>query len=262
MKRVLLFLFAVVLTGAQFAYTDDGRNIFSSASQKVERNLGKGIFYDMTITDKNGKIVQKGVAYNKNNKVRMDFGDLITIVNGDDMYLYNVANKSAMKMSAQKETGQNKLESFDSFKVPDNSVFVKKTTKNGYACNLVKAEEDGIKMDYYLTEEFGFPTCVKTSDGNEINMTNFKIGVTDDKFKLPAGVKVTDMSSYMGSATKKSSNNNEPNELSDMMKELADDTVVSGAKEAKDEVVSEQKSKAKEETKAKTKETMKKLFSF
>jgi len=199
MRRALLFLFAVILIGAQFAYTDDGRNIFSSASQKVEKNLHKGIFYDMTVTDKNGKIAQKGVAYNKNNKVRMDFGDLITIVNGDDMYLYNVANKSAMKMSAQKETGQNKLESFDSFKVPDNSVFIKKTTKNGYPCNLVKAEEDGIKMDYYLTEEFGFPTCVKTSDGNEINMTNFKIGVTDDKFKLPAGVKVTDMNNFMGS---------------------------------------------------------------
>ncbi|MDD5021477.1 MAG: hypothetical protein PHR82_04975 [Endomicrobiaceae bacterium] len=261
MKKTLLFLFAVVLIGAQFAYTDDGRNIFSSASQKVEKNLWKGIFYDMTITDKTGKTVQKGVAYNKNNKVRMDFGDLITIVNGDDMYLYNVANKSAMKMSAHKETGQNKLESFDSFKVPDNSVFIKKTTKNGYACSLVKAEEDGIKMDYYLTEEFGFPTCVKTSDGNEINMTNFKIGVTDDKFKLPAGVKITDMNNFMG-ASSESSKQEKTNALSAMMKEVADDTVVSGAKEGKDEVVSEQKNKVKEETKSKTKEAVNKLFGF
>lgn len=257
MKKVLLFLLAVVLFGAQSIYAYDGQEIFQSASGKVERNLKKGIFYDMAITDKTGKTVQKGVAYNKNNKVRMDFGGLITIVNGDDMYLYNVANKSAMKMSAQKETGQNKLESFDSTKLPDNAVYVKKTTKNGYACKLVTAEEDDIKMEYYLTDEFGFPTCVKTSDGNEINMTNFKTGVSDDKFKLPAGVKVTDMSSYMGSSNKK-----ESNALSDAMKEVAEDTVISGAKEGKDEVVYEQKSKVKEETKTKTKETIKKLFSF
>lgn len=202
MKKVLFFLFAVALFGIQSIYAYDGQEIFKSASDKVERNLQKGIFYDITITDKTGKIVQQGVAYNKNNKIRMDFGGLITIVNGDDMYLYNVANKSAMKMSAQKETGQSKLESFDPAKLPDNAVYVKKVTKNGYDCKLVTAEEDGIKMEYYLTYEFGFPTCVKTSDGNEINMTNFKVGITDDKFKIPADVKVTDMSNFMGSSSK------------------------------------------------------------
>ncbi len=252
MKKTFVFLTAFFIA-AGFLYAD-GKSVFKTASKKVEYALAKGIFYNMEIIDKNNRNIQKGIVYNKNNKSRMDFSDMTTIIDGESMYMYTPKNRSAIKMSLQKATDQKGLDSFDSTKIPENAVFIKKTTMNGYSCNLIQSTENGVVTEYYLTEEFGFPTCVKTNDGGIINMTNFKFGVSDSKFSLPSDTQIADMSGASTNTGKKT------NAFYDMMKDTANDTVVDGAKEAKDETVSEQKSKAKEETKTKTKETINKLF--
>lgn len=252
MKKIFL-LSAVFFMTAGYLYAD-GKTVFKAASKKVEYALQKGISYNMDIIDGNEKTIQNGLVYNKNNKSRMDLGDMVTILDGKSMYMYTPKNKSAIKMSLQKTTGQKDLESFDSTKIPENAVFVKKTTVNGYSCNLVQTNENGKTTEYYLTEEFGFPTRVKTNDGGVINLTNFKLGVSDGKFSIPDDTKITDMAGDI--------NEKQANDFYKTLEDYGNQTVVSGAKEAKDETVSEQKSKVKEETKKKTKEAIKDLFSF
>lgn len=260
MKRILMMaVFTVTLAGLAYA-KDDGQAVFNSAAGKVQNVLKKGISYDLTASDSKGKNVQKMVVYTKDNKSRMDTasGSSSTIMDGEKLYIYDAAQKSAVLFPIDQQQGEQSVELYDLSKSPDNVFFVKKTVKNGYNCQLVTYEEDGLKTECYLTDDYGFPTCVKESGGNEINMTNFKVGVSNDKFKLPSDVKITDVSWKKSSAA--GDTKTAGSFLGNIIKDTANDTVVSGAKEGVDEVSSEEKSKVKEETKVKTKKTISNLF--
>jgi hypothetical protein len=70
----------------------------------------------------------------------------------------------------------------------------------------------------------------------KINMTNFKIGVTDDKYKLPPGVKISDMNNLC-EHYRNLQNKKKQMSYSGIMKDVEDYFVVSVVKEAKDESV-------------------------
>ena len=268
MKKGLLLSLMFCCFAVTSLFADSANDSFMKCFQKAENLKKQGISYDMVSTS--GKKKKKSVSasvYMKGDKMRIDAPEGATIVDieNNEMFVYSEKDKTAIKMSLNME--QVKQATMDvSQEKSDELTYIGEAVKNGYNCKVFKAKDGKKDVEYYMTNDYGFPTYVKESKA-ESNITNFKVGsVKDSLFVLPEDVNVMDVGNMSAFAadvnkdankkvSKEKSNANE--KAKNFLKNTADETVVGGAKEGVQEISSEQKEQLKEETKEKTKKALK-----
>lgn len=268
MKKSLflsLMFFCFAITSL---FADSSNDVFMKCFQKAETLKKQGISYDVSSTT--GKKKKKSVSatiYMKGDKIRLDAPEGATIIDvkNNEMFVYSEKDKTAIKMALNMDQVQQTTLEVSQEKA-DDLTYVKEDTKNGYACKVFKAKDGKKEVEYYMTNDYGFPTYVKEEKA-ESNITNFKVGsVKDNIFVLPADVNVMDVGNMSAFAadvnkdvnkkvSKQKSNTNE--KAKSFLKNTADETVVGGAKEGVQEMSEEEKTQLKQETKEKTKKALK-----
>ncbi len=165
----------------------------------------KGWSYDMTTTI-NGKKMMDGSVWFAPDKLRMEFSvegkKMITIQDGDFMYMYDPAEKTAMKFSKQspladQKTKIDKPDKFQQVPVPDWKV-IETVTYDGVLCRVLEFTDasSGDKMKMWLRVDYGAPLRMELTpkSGNESIVQEYKNMKFDpipaDKFQLPSGVEV------------------------------------------------------------------------
>lgn len=268
MKKSLFLSLMFFCFTATSLFADGSNDTFMKCFQKAENLKKQGISYDVSSTT--GKKKKKSVSatiYMKGDKIRVESPEGATIIDvkSNEMYVYSEKDKTAIKMALNMDQVQQTTLEVSQEKA-DELTYVKEDTKNGYACKVFKAKDGKKEVEYYMTNDYGFPTYVKEPKA-ESNITNFKVGsIKDSLFELPKDVNVTDMgnlSSFSSSLSddvnkkvkKDKSNGNE--KAKSFLKNTADETVVGGAKEGVQEMSEEEKSQLKQETKEKTKKALK-----
>lgn len=268
MKKGLLLSLMFCCFAVTSLFADSANDSFMKCFQKAENLKEQGISYDMVSTS--GKKKKKSVSasvYMKGDKMRIDAPEGATIVDieNNEMFVYSEKDKTAIKMALNME--QVKQATMDvSQEKSDELTYIGEAVKNGYNCKVFKAKDGKKDVEYYMTNDYGFPTYVKESKA-ESNITNFKVGsVKDSLFVLPEDVNVMDvgnMSAFAADVNKDankkvSKEKSKANEKAkNFLKNTADETVVGGAKEGVQEISSEQKEQLKQETKEKTKKALK-----
>ena len=139
----------------------------------------------------------------KGNKMRMEMTvegkTMITIMNGDkqEMYMYFPEQNMAMKMDFS-QAPESAVEEAVSIEDYSPTVIGTKTI-DGKLCTVVEYVVPEGKSKMWLWQKHGLPVRmeVTTTEGiSKIEWKNFEFGdISDDKFKLPAGVKITEMPS-------------------------------------------------------------------
>ena len=258
----MVLMFCCFAVTALFA--DSTNDIFMKCFEKAQSLKQQGISYDLYSTS--GKKKKNAVAatvYMKGDKMRMEAPDGVTIidVSNNVMYVCSDIDKTAIKMAMNMDQVKQATAEVSQEKA-DELTYLKEDNKNGYACKVFKAKDGKKDVEYYMTNDYGFPTYIKEAKA-ESNITNFKVGsIKNSLFEVPSSYKILDKgnrSVLAGDVDKKASKdkNNSNEKVKGYMKKTADDTVLGGAKDGLNEVSSEQKSKIKEETKEKTKKALK-----
>lgn len=262
MKKVVSVLMLVGLFAVS-VFAQDAMTFFKSAFDKSETLKQKGISYKIvTTTGKKKKKAFTATIYMKGDKIRMDSDQGNVLIDGETMYAYNTAEKTAMKMKLDKEKMKQNIADLANTKAEDLT-YVGKGSMNGYDCQVFK-EQDGKKViEYYFTDAYGFPTYIKEGTNSESNITEFTTGsVKDSLFNLPSDVKIVDMS-QLGSLSGNSEDSLKSKisqSVKSKTKETANDTVIGGTKDGAKEIVNEQKSKVREAAKEETKKKLKSMF--
>ncbi len=266
LKFVLTLMFCCFAVTCLFA--DSSNDIFMKCFEKAQSLKKQGISYDLYSTS--GKKKKNAVAatvYMKGDKMRMEAPDGVTIIDiaNNVMYVCSDRDKTAIKMAMNMEQVQQSTAEVSQEKA-DELTYLKDDSKNGYACKVFKAKDGKKDVEYYMTNDYGFPTYIKETKA-ESNITNFKVGsIKNSLFEVPSSYKILNMGNIAAlsnevnedvnkKVSKGKSNSNE--KVKGYMKKTADDTVLGGARDGVNEVSSEQKSKIKEETKEKTKKALK-----
>ena len=186
-------------------FAADANSMFKTSLEKIETLKKQGICYNVnSLTGNKKKKTVNAKVYMKGEKIRIETTEGITIIDGNSMYFYIEKEKTAMKMNIDADNVKQTTFDIVQDKV-DELQFVEKSSKNGYACQFFKAKDKGKDIEYYLTDDYGFPTYIKEEKA-ETNITGFKVGgLSDNLFVLPKDVEVMDMSklggSFLGSLT-------------------------------------------------------------
>ncbi len=158
--------------------------------------------YDMVMAP-SGEPSVTSTVWMKRNNMRMEITaegqKMITIMNGDkqEMYMYFPEQNMAMKMdfSEAPESAVEEAVSIEQY----NPTVIGTETVDGMLCTVVEyvVPEGSAKM--WLWQKHGFPVRMEmtASDGtSRIDWKNIEFGdISDDKFKLPAGVEIMEMPS-------------------------------------------------------------------
>lgn len=189
MKKILAISFLFVFFAAISAFAADFKNYL----EKIETLKKQGISYN--VSSKTGKKTVNATIYMKGDKIKIDTAEGISIIDGNNMYIYMEKEKTAMKMNIDNDSV--KQTTFDIIQdKADELKFVEKSLKNGYSCQVFKSKDEGKNVVYYLTDNYGLPTYVKEENA-ETNITNFQVGkVSDSIFVLPKEVNIIDMSNF------------------------------------------------------------------
>jgi len=244
-------------------FADSSSDIFMKYFQKAEDLKQQGISYNLSATTNDNKSIYATI-YMKGDKIRMDAAEGATIIDiaKSEMYIFSEKDKTAIKMMLNME--QVKQATLDiSQEKAKELVYLKEDTRNGYACKVFKAKDGNKGVEYYMTNEYGFPTYVK-EENIESTITDFKTNpIKDSLFVLPEDISVIDMGNITALAEEFTQQLSEEkvdigDKVNDYLKNSVNDAVVRDMKESVREFYSEQKSKLKKETKEKTKGKTKK----
>ena len=196
MKKFLILFLTVCCFAVSSLFAANANEIFKKSFEQLETLKKQGISYDVksVIEDEKKKSINATV-YMKGKKIRIDATEGVVIIDEKNMYIFSVAEKTAIKMNINAD--MIKQTTFDiSQEKADELLFVKKSSKNGYSCYMFKSKDNGEDVKYYLTDKYGLPTYVK-EENLETNITNFKVGdIKDDLFVLPKDVNVIDMTDF------------------------------------------------------------------
>jgi len=219
MKRLLLlFLVAIAfvslaLSGCGGGKPDVGQPAQTAKEPSVADLLGKGkqltgLSYDYVLTAKEGQMT--GQMWIDGKKIRSETvlqnRKIISIIDGDAnvAYTYMPEQGMAIKMALDKaktaEPPNRYISDVDTAKVK----VLETTMYDGARCRvlLVQRADGKGETKLWLREDYGIPAKVETVDSSGsktvMEYKNIKVGqVPAEKFQLPAGVKVTDMSGMM-----------------------------------------------------------------
>jgi outer membrane lipoprotein-sorting protein len=176
---------------------------------KGQKITKEGMSYEYVLTTAAGKMAGKVWLQDKKMKIEGVTSGLkvITIIDGDagTAYAYYPAQNMAMKVSAQGLGAQtNSPTDYTKNADPARIKVLGTTVYDGVRCRviLVKDAASGIETKMWVREDYGIPVRVETTtpDGAQVVMEykNVKIGPQPpDTFKLPAGVKITDVNAMM-----------------------------------------------------------------
>lgn len=189
MKKNFILTLMFVCFGVMSVFAADFKNYL----EKIETLKKQGISYN--VSSKTGKKTVNATIYMKGDKIKIDTAEGISIIDGNNMYIYMEKEKTAMKMNIDNDSV--KQTTFDIIQdKADELKFVEKSLKNGYSCQVFKSKDEGKNVVYYLTDNYGLPTYVKEENA-ETNITNFQVGkVSDSIFVLPKEVNIIDMSNF------------------------------------------------------------------
>ncbi len=249
-------------------FADSTNELFMNCFKKAQSLKQQGISYDLySASGKKKKNAVAATVYMKGDKMRMETPDGVSIIDitKNVMYICSDRDKTAIKMALNMDQVKQASAEVSQEKA-DELIYLKDDSKNGYACKVFKAKDGKKDVEYYMTNDYGFPTYIKEAK-SESNITNFKVGsIKNNLFEVPASYKILNMGniSALSDEVNKDVNkkvskgkSNVSEKAKGYAKDTANDTVVGGIKEGVNEVSSEQKSKIKEETKEKTKKALK-----
>ena len=195
MKKSLFLAVVFFCFATTSLFADTSNNAFINCFKKAENLKQKGISYNLSSTTGNKK--KKSVSatiYMKGDKIRINAPEGSTIINmtNNEMYVYSEKDKTAMKMALNMEQAKQAALDISQDKA-DELTYVGEDTKNGYACKVFKAKDGNKNVEYYMTNDYGFPTYIK-EEKSESNITNFKVGsLKDSLFEIPGDVNIIDM---------------------------------------------------------------------
>ncbi|HWP96895.1 MAG TPA: DUF4412 domain-containing protein [Syntrophomonadaceae bacterium] len=165
----------------------------------------KGVSYEMksTITSTQGTMTTTTKAWASGTKARMEMEamgtKMTTIITGaGDIYMYNAANNTAMKMPASKEQIASAWAQKDASKYK----ILGEEKISGQNCLVITSTDISGDNKTWISEDIGMPlkSEMKTTEGNVVSeFSNIKLGPqSDDLFTLPAGAQVVDMPKVPG----------------------------------------------------------------
>ena len=100
MKKTLILSLLLFCFSATTVFAADANEEFKKAFKKIDELKKQGISYTVnSVTGKKNKKSVNAKVYMKGDKIRIDANGAITIMDGDDMYVYSEQEKTAMKMN-------------------------------------------------------------------------------------------------------------------------------------------------------------------
>lgn len=163
----------------------------------------EGMSYDMisTVAMQGQNQTFQSKVWVSQNKVRMEMEmagvKSVTISNGNDIYMYNPASNTAMKMSTldnQEQLANNWAED-DSYLSKMKVVGEEKM--DGYDCLVVTVKDTETDAKMWLRTDIGIPVRMESKESGSdvvIEFKNIKVGAQDASlFEIPAGAQVVDM---------------------------------------------------------------------
>jgi len=227
MKRFMLLTLVLVLIC--FSFTGCGGSkketqnkstespaINQSTEKESDANLlgkgkkVKGMSYDYSLTIPEGKMMT-GKVWMQDKKMKtestIEGKIIITIFDGDTntLYTYYPDQNIAMKLSAPESDEKVSTPTDYTRDADPNEIKTLETTiYDGVKCRvmLIKSGEGKEQIKMWVREDYGIPVRVEATapNGNKTVMEykNLKVGPQPhDTFKLPPGVKITDMNETM-----------------------------------------------------------------
>lgn len=184
---------------------DSGTGNELAALMKSARQAEDGIYFETvnTINMQGQTNISQAKTWVSKGKVRSE-AELagvksITISNGKDLWMYNEANNTAMKLSSLEAQDQDQLatkwaedeSSLDKMKI------VGEESIDGQKCVVVTYKDAETESKMWLRKDIGMPAKIEGNvAGNKVLMEykNYKLGAQDDNlFELPAGAQVVEM---------------------------------------------------------------------
>ncbi|KUO72320.1 MAG: hypothetical protein APF81_21700 [Desulfosporosinus sp. BRH_c37] len=215
----LVFLFGIILTGCGGTTKETNAppsnqpsaNTQTPKEETISELFTKGqklegISYDCVVSEKgnatlNSKVWMQGTKMKF--EVAVEGQNMITFIDGDSIIGYNPDQKTAFKLSIDKakqaKTPNDYLKEANSQtdKIKSQGTIV----YEGVKCRVISlAGPDGKEITkMWIREDYGIPVRVENvgPDGNKsvLEYKNMKVGpLPEATFKLPDGVKVTDIS--------------------------------------------------------------------
>lgn len=181
------------------------------AAIMLKAKTSPGASYDMVMTTAGFSSTSK--MWSNKDKMRIENTfegkKSITIIDGDITYMYIPSENTAMKFSGKNLPDgmdgkpKNPADYQDNL-VKDSIKSIETVVYEGVKCRVITFvdKEDGATAKMWLREDYGLPMKqeVVSKKGEKIALEykNMKIGAQPaDLFKLPAGVKIQDMSALM-----------------------------------------------------------------
>ena len=173
---------------------------------KAKKIPGMSFDYVMTAKDSqmNGKMWIEGKKMRT--EATMQNQKMISIIDGDAnvAYTYMPDQNMAVKMTLDKVKTADAPDQYTKDVDPGKFKVLETTTYDGVRCRVVQLDNTAAKTSskMWIREDYGLPIRVETTNSDNtktvLEYKNVKVGPQPaDTFKLPAGVKVTDMGAMM-----------------------------------------------------------------
>lgn len=160
------------------------------------KHMQNGISYKLKTAKRNAMHDEmEGYIYHKGDRIRIDIDPARVYIQNKEMYFYNPSDNSAFKMpgafSSVLNLARLQLPELKHGGMGTDLIILGTATVNGYKCvNVVSPKTSKEYFEACLTEDYGFPTYLKSKDSVS-HLTQFNITRPDGDFSLPKTAKTT-----------------------------------------------------------------------
>ncbi|VUT26402.1 MAG: hypothetical protein MASP_01487 [Candidatus Methanolliviera sp. GoM_asphalt] len=200
MRYLSIILVGLLILGTMVMGTYVGEGSTPPLSDILDRAKGiTSVKYDMVMEVPGVPTTTTKVWMKGDDKIRMEMAvggmTVITILNGDTMYMYYPKRNMAMKMDTSEapESAAEEVGSIGKYKPK----VIGTETMDGKICTVVEYVTPEGRTKMWIWQKHGLPVRVETTtEGGTtiIEYKNIQFGkIPDSMFKLPAGVKIMDM---------------------------------------------------------------------
>ncbi len=204
MRKLSIFLIGLLLVGTMAAC---GMCIGEKSISPLSETLDKAkditsVKCDMVISGPGIPTTTAKVWIKRDDKIRMEMTmagqTVITIRNGNTMYMYYLEQNMAMKTDIRKATKSavEEVESIGKYKPK----VIGTETIDGKLCTVVEYVTPKRRMKMWIWQKHGFPIRVEMTGDKGTTVMEYKNisfdNIPDSMFELPAGVKIMEMSGW------------------------------------------------------------------
>lgn len=201
MRYLSIILVGLLILGTMVIGTYIGEGSTPPLSDILDRAKGiTSVKYDMVMRMPGAPTTTTKVWMKGDDKSRMEMAaagqTVITILNGDTMYMYYPKRNMAMKMdtSGAPESAVEEVGSIGKYKPR----VIGTEKMDGKLCTVVEYATPEGRAKTWIWQKHGFPIRMEmTTEGDTIitEYKNIQFGkIPDSMFELPSGVKIMDMS--------------------------------------------------------------------